>query len=88
MDIAALRSGNYAELVNLVPWKVNDVVCKFSMFRWLLSFILLTPLNIAQGIELLLKHVHAAGVYGWGNVCDIILGQWLEDVSQNQVSIF
>jgi autophagy-related protein 2 len=38
-----------------------------------------------KGIELQLKHVHAAGIYGWGNVCETILGEWLEDVSQNQI---
>ncbi|XP_010521447.1 PREDICTED: autophagy-related protein 2 [Tarenaya hassleriana] len=38
-----------------------------------------------KGIELKLKHVHAAGIYGWGNVCETILGEWLEDISQNQV---
>ncbi|KAJ0264446.1 Autophagy-related protein 2 [Hirschfeldia incana] len=38
-----------------------------------------------KGIELKLKHVHAAGIYGWGNVCETVLGEWLEDVSQNQI---
>ncbi|CAN8258801.1 unnamed protein product [Cochlearia groenlandica] len=38
-----------------------------------------------KGIELHLKHVHAAGIYGWGNVCETILGEWLEDISQNQI---
>lgn len=38
-----------------------------------------------QGIELQLKHVHAAGMYGWGNVGETVLGEWLEDISQNQV---
>ncbi|KAK9286331.1 hypothetical protein L1049_014723 [Liquidambar formosana] len=43
--------------------------------------------NLVQwkGIELQLKHVHAVGVYGWSSVCETIIGQWLEDVSQNQV---
>ncbi|KAF5444049.1 hypothetical protein F2P56_036553, partial [Juglans regia] len=58
VDLAALRSGKYVELVNLVPWK---------------------------GVELQLKHVHAVGIYGWGSVCDTIIGEWLEDISQNQV---
>ncbi|KAG6653101.1 autophagy-related protein 2-like isoform X1 [Carya illinoinensis] len=57
-DLTALSSGNYVELVNLVPWK---------------------------GVELQLKHVHAVGIYGWGSVCETIIGEWLEDVSQNQV---
>ncbi|KAK8616353.1 hypothetical protein V6N13_017906 [Hibiscus sabdariffa] len=38
-----------------------------------------------KGIELELKHVHAAGVYGWGSVCETIIGEWLEDISQNQI---
>ncbi|XP_061367133.1 autophagy-related protein 2 [Gastrolobium bilobum] len=58
VDLAALRNGNYIELVNLVPWK---------------------------GVELNLKHVHATGIYGWGNVCETTIGEWLEDVSQNQI---
>lgn len=40
-----------------------------------------------QGVELQLKHVHAVGVYGWGNVCEATIGEWLEDISQNQVSV-
>ncbi|XP_062091472.1 autophagy-related protein 2 [Humulus lupulus] len=58
VDLAALRGGNYAELVNLVPWK---------------------------GVELQLKHVHGVGIYGWGSVCETIIGEWLEDISQNQI---
>lgn len=38
-----------------------------------------------QGVELNLKHVHAVGVYGWSSVCETIVGEWLEDISQNQV---
>ncbi|KAE9447189.1 hypothetical protein C3L33_20913, partial [Rhododendron williamsianum] len=38
-----------------------------------------------KGVELQLKHVHAVGVYGWGSVCETIIGEWLEDISQNQV---
>ncbi|GLT37479.1 hypothetical protein SLA2020_117940 [Shorea laevis] len=58
VDIGALKSGRYAELMNIVPWK---------------------------GIELELKHVHAIGIYGWGGVCETIIGEWLEDVFQNQI---
>ncbi|XP_060168251.1 autophagy-related protein 2 isoform X1 [Lycium barbarum] len=58
VDLAALRSGKYVELVNLVPWK---------------------------GIDLHLKHVQALGVYGWSGICEIIIGEWLEDISQNQI---
>ncbi|GAB4853962.1 hypothetical protein Ancab_018170 [Ancistrocladus abbreviatus] len=38
-----------------------------------------------KGVELQLKHVQAAGVYGWNSVCETIIGEWLEDISQNQV---
>lgn len=41
-----------------------------------------------QGVELQLKHVHAVGVYGWGSVCESIIGEWLEDISQNQVLFY
>ncbi|KAJ0983506.1 hypothetical protein J5N97_011761 [Dioscorea zingiberensis] len=58
VDLAALRGGNYAELLNLVPWK---------------------------GIDLQLKHVCAVGVYGWNSICETVVGQWLEDISHNQV---
>nr|GLL47319.1 autophagy-related protein 2 isoform X1 [Ipomoea trifida] len=38
-----------------------------------------------KGVEMNLKHVHAVGVYGWGSVCETIIGEWLEDISQNQI---
>ncbi|KDP42306.1 hypothetical protein JCGZ_01630 [Jatropha curcas] len=38
-----------------------------------------------KGVELQLKHVHSVGVYGWANVCETIIGEWLEDISQNQI---
>jgi autophagy-related protein 2 len=38
-----------------------------------------------KGVELNLKHVHASGIYGWGSVCETALGEWLEDISQNQI---
>lgn len=38
-----------------------------------------------QGVELQLKHVQAVGVYGWGSVCETVVGEWLEDISHNQV---
>ncbi|CAJ1939435.1 unnamed protein product [Sphenostylis stenocarpa] len=38
-----------------------------------------------KGIELNLKHVQASGVYGWGSVCETTVGEWLEDISQNQI---
>ncbi|KAL2904674.1 Autophagy-related protein 2 [Bienertia sinuspersici] len=38
-----------------------------------------------KGVELHLKHVQAAGVYGWSNVCETVIGEWLEDISENQI---
>ncbi|XP_062022613.1 autophagy-related protein 2 isoform X2 [Rosa rugosa] len=38
-----------------------------------------------KGVELQLKRVHAVGIYGWGSVCETIIGEWLEDISQNQI---
>lgn len=38
-----------------------------------------------KGVELKLKHVHAVGIYGWGGVCETVIGEWLEDISQNQI---
>ncbi|KAL8143574.1 hypothetical protein V2J09_016606 [Rumex salicifolius] len=38
-----------------------------------------------KGVELHLKHVHAVGVYGWKNLCEIMTEEWLEDISQNQI---
>lgn len=33
-----------------------------------------------QGIELKFKYVYVVGIYGWGNVCEIVVGEWLEDI--------
>ncbi|GFP84565.1 autophagy-related protein 2 [Phtheirospermum japonicum] len=38
-----------------------------------------------KGVELQLKHVQGVGLYGWGSVFETILGEWLEDISQNQI---
>lgn len=45
-------------------------------------------LFLLQGVELRLKHVHAVGVYGWDSVCETIFGEWMEDISQNQVLFY
>ncbi|GAV66348.1 ATG_C domain-containing protein/Chorein_N domain-containing protein [Cephalotus follicularis] len=49
------------------------------------KFVELVNLVPWKGVELQLKHVHAVGVYGWGSVCETIIGEWLEDISQNQI---
>lgn len=36
-------------------------------------------------VELNLKHVHASGIYGWASVGETAIGEWLEDISQNQI---
>ncbi|RDX78353.1 Autophagy-related protein 2, partial [Mucuna pruriens] len=43
--------------------------------------------NLVQwkGVELNLKHVHASGIYGWASVGETAVGEWLEDISQNQI---
>ncbi|KAJ6403537.1 hypothetical protein OIU84_015448 [Salix udensis] len=38
-----------------------------------------------KGVELHLKHVHSVGVYGWGSVCETVIGEWLVEISQNQI---
>ncbi|KAL0928093.1 hypothetical protein M5K25_002333 [Dendrobium thyrsiflorum] len=38
-----------------------------------------------KGIDLQLKQVCAVGIYGWASVCETVVGQWLEDISRNQV---
>ncbi|MCO5599249.1 hypothetical protein L7F22_053350 [Adiantum nelumboides] len=58
VDIGALRSGNYAELANLVSWK---------------------------GIELEFKRVRVTGVRGWEALSSIVVADWLEDISHNQI---
>ncbi|XP_027345674.1 autophagy-related protein 2 isoform X2 [Abrus precatorius] len=40
-----------------------------------------------KGVELNLKHVHASGIYGWASVCETTVGEWLEDISQNQLEL-
>ncbi|XP_075487391.1 LOW QUALITY PROTEIN: autophagy-related protein 2-like [Primulina tabacum] len=38
-----------------------------------------------KDVELQLKHVQGVGLYGWNSVCETILGEWLEDISKNQI---
>ncbi|KAJ0967668.1 hypothetical protein J5N97_024585 [Dioscorea zingiberensis] len=38
-----------------------------------------------MGIDLQLKHVCVVGVYGWNSIFETVVGQWLEDISHNQV---
>ncbi|CAH9100395.1 unnamed protein product [Cuscuta europaea] len=38
-----------------------------------------------KGVEMNLKHVLGTGVFGWDCVCEMIIGEWLEDISQNQI---
>ncbi|KAI7756012.1 hypothetical protein M8C21_011166, partial [Ambrosia artemisiifolia] len=49
------------------------------------KFVELVNLSQWKGVELKLKHVEAVGVYGWSSVCETIVSEWLEDISQNQI---
>ena len=40
-----------------------------------------------QGIDIYLKDVHAVGVYGWNTIFETVIGEWLEDISRNQVNL-
>jgi hypothetical protein len=75
VDLAALRAGNFAELVNMVQWKVHFLRFLSAGIAYLVALIQCTkPGNfnqivtkfyvVVQGIELQLKHVKAAGVHG------------------------
>nr|GEV27007.1 autophagy-related protein 2 [Tanacetum cinerariifolium] len=58
--------------VDLVALGHGKYVELVNLFQW-------------KGVELKLKHVQAVGVYGWSSVCETIFGEWLEDISQNQI---
>ncbi|KAI3755523.1 hypothetical protein L1987_55326 [Smallanthus sonchifolius] len=60
---------SHVDLVALGHGKFVELV---NLFQW-------------KGVELKLKHVEAVGVYGWSCVCETIIGEWLEDISQNQI---
>ncbi|KAK7400811.1 hypothetical protein VNO78_12118 [Psophocarpus tetragonolobus] len=49
------------------------------------KYVELVNLVAWKGVELNLKHVHASGIYGWASVCETTVGEWLEDISQNQI---
>ncbi|KAK3025601.1 hypothetical protein RJ639_042099 [Escallonia herrerae] len=98
VDLAALRGGKYVELVNLVPWKLMrhpvfeklsrawvPVATKVQKAPSFQKLNMKQSCTIVTGVELQLKHVQAVGVYGWSCVCETIIGEWLEDISQNQI---
>ncbi|XP_076951315.1 autophagy-related protein 2-like [Bidens hawaiensis] len=60
---------SHVDLVALGHGKFVELV---NVFQW-------------KGVELKLKHVESVGVYGWSSVCETIIGEWLEDISQNQI---
>lgn len=35
-----------------------------------------------------MKHVRATAIHGWGTLSGIVVGEWLEDISRNQVMVF
>ncbi|KAK9109179.1 hypothetical protein Sjap_017239 [Stephania japonica] len=61
--------------VDLAALRGGNYVHLINLFPW-------------KGIELHLKHVNAVGIYGWGSVCETIFGEWLEDISNNQIRKF
>jgi hypothetical protein len=40
-----------------------------------------------EGVELRLKGVRSAGVHGWSGLGAVLMNDWVEDISQNQVRI-
>lgn len=86
-DPVALSKGNYAELLNIFPWKV--IHCSELYIIASRTFVGNPHTKFAvQGIDLKLKQVSAMGVYGFNNICEIVAAEWLEDISKNQVLIF
>ncbi|KAL9275212.1 Autophagy-related protein [Drosera capensis] len=49
------------------------------------KFVELVNLVPWKGVELELKPVQATGLYGWQGISEIIVGEWLEDISHNQI---
>ncbi|XP_057821623.2 autophagy-related protein 2 isoform X2 [Cryptomeria japonica] len=65
--------------VDYIPRRFNFVALKGGNYAELLN------LFSWKGINLHLKHVEAAGVYGWARISEIVIDEWLEDITQNQV---
>ncbi|ERM97144.1 autophagy-related protein 2 isoform X1 [Amborella trichopoda] len=65
--------------VDYVPRRVDLVALRGGNYAELLNLV------SWKGIDLQLKHVHAVGLYGWASVCETVFGEWLEDISHNQV---
>jgi hypothetical protein len=40
-----------------------------------------------EGVELRLKGVRSAGVHGWSGLGAVLMNDWVEDISQNQVKV-
>lgn len=65
--------------VNYVPRRVDLVALKGGNYAELLNLV------SWKGIDLHLKGVETGGISGWSGVSEIVVGKWLEDISQNQV---
>ncbi|BBN15299.1 autophagy-related protein 2 [Marchantia polymorpha subsp. ruderalis] len=68
--------------VDYVPRRVDISSLGKGNYAELLNFV------SWKGIELNLKHVKATGVHGWSSLSGVMVGEWLEDISQNQVHKF
>ncbi|CAM6122683.1 unnamed protein product [Calypogeia fissa] len=68
--------------VDYLPRRVDLISLRGGNYAELLNLV------TWKGIELNLKHVRAAGVHGWSSLSGVIFGEWLEDISQNQVHKF
>lgn len=69
----------FVVLVDYIPSRVDLAALGHG------KYVELVNLSQWKGIELKLKHVQAVGVYGWSSVCETIIGEWLDDIAQNQV---
>eukprot|EP01018_Ginkgo_biloba_P036606 Gb_39311 [translate_table: standard] len=65
--------------VDYVPRRVDLAALGGGNFAELLNLV------SWRGIELHLKHVRTVGVYGWSSVSGVVIGEWLEDISRNQI---
>lgn len=65
--------------VDYVPRRVDLVALRGGNYAELLNLV------SWKGIDLNLKGVETGGISGWSSVSEIVVGKWLEDISQNQV---
>ncbi|KAK4493461.1 hypothetical protein RD792_006586 [Penstemon davidsonii] len=75
--------------VDYIPYRVDLAALRDGKYVELVNLVpwkvILLLVFLNPGVELQLKHVQGVGLYGWNSVCETILGEWLEDISQNQI---